>query len=293
MASGTAVNAGFTVAAGAIPVTGTVIYYGGSNTVIFAPDGNLAGSTTYTATITAAVKDLEGNVMTADKVWTFKTGPAPVILGSAGDFVILAKSAVTNVPTSAITGDIGLSPANISAYSGFVYEFDFPYSFATSPEVTGKLYASNMLPDTPSKLATAVLDMQAAYTDAEGRTGADGTDLYGGNLDGQTFTPGLYKWTTAVTIPTNITLSGDGVWVFQIAGSLTLGSAASVILSGGAQAANVFWQVTEGATLGSPSHFEGIILSAESIALGDSATMNGRALSKSAVTLNKNIVSQP
>jgi len=148
-----------------------------------------------------------------------------------------------------------------------------------------------------SLLATAVSDMDNAYTDAAGRTTpAPTVDPFGGNIGGQTLAPGLYKWTTAVTIPTNVTLSGtnaDDVWIFQIASDLTVSNGVTVVLGGSAQAKNVFWQVGGQATLGATATFNGTILSQTSISLGAGAVLNGRALAKTTVTLNTNTVSRP
>jgi hypothetical protein len=137
--------------------------------------------------------------------------------------------------------------------------------------------------------------MLTAYTDAAGRPTPDYTELGTGNLGGKTLTPGLYKWTTNVTIPSAVTISGgaNDVWIFQISGNLIMSSAVNVTLSGGAQAKNIFWQVAGQATFGANSHFEGIILSMTGITLQTGASMNGRALAQTAVVLDKNIVKQP
>ena len=144
-------------------------------------------------------------------------------------------------------------------------------------------------------MTTAVSDMQTAYTDAAGRSNPDFLDLGAGELGGLTLTPGLYKFTTAVTISTDVTLKGgpNAVFIFQIPGTLTMSSAVVITLSGGVQAKNVFWQVAEGVTLGTTSHFEGIILGQTLIALQTGASINGRTLAQTAVTLEQNAVTQP
>jgi len=149
-----------------------------------------------------------------------------------------------------------------------------------------------------SFLTTAASDMDNAYTDAAGRTPPPANvDLgTGGNIGGQTLAPGVYKWTTAVTIPTSVTLSGtnaDDVWVLQIASDLTVSNGVTVILGGSAQAKNVFWQVGGQATVGTTATFNGTILSQTSISLGAGAVVNGRALAKTTVTLNTNTVTRP
>jgi hypothetical protein len=110
-----------------------------------------------------------------------------------------------------------------------------------------------------------------------------------------TLAPGLYKWSTGVTIPTDVTLSGspDDVWIFQIAGTLYISSAKSVILSGGAQVKNIFWAVAGAVTLGTTSVFNGNILCQTAIVLNTGATLNGRALAQTAVTLIANTIVKP
>ena len=110
--------------------------------------------------------------LAANTVWSFTTtgatsGLAVVDLGAAGNYVILAKTAITNIPTSAVTGDMGLSPAATSYITGFALTDATGY--ATSPQVTGKIYAADMADPTPINLTTAVENMITAYNDAAGR----------------------------------------------------------------------------------------------------------------------------
>jgi len=220
-------------------------------------------------------------------------GPTPVPLGTAGNYVILAKSGVANTPTSAITGDIGVSPIDHTGITGFpLTPPDATATFSTTPEVTGKLYASDYVSPTPNNLTTAIGDMMTAYTTAAGRTLPDYTELGAGNIGGLTLAPGLYKWGTGVLIPTSVTLSGtaNDTWIFQIAQGLTQSSATSITLTGGALAANVVWQVFGAVTIGTTAHFEGRILSQTSIVLGTGASVNGRLFAQTAVTLAGNAV---
>jgi hypothetical protein len=221
-------------------------------------------------------------------------GPAIVDLGMAGDYVILAKSASSSVPTSAVTGNIGLSPAAASFITGFSLVMDGSGTFATSAQVTGQVFAADYTVPTPSNLTTAVLNMETAYTDAAGRA-PDYVELGAGNIGGLTLPPAVYKWGTGVLVPTDVTLSGgpNDVWIFQIAQNLTLSSATQIILSGGARPENIFWQVFGAVELGTTSHFEGIILSQTSIVVNTGATANGRFLAQTAVTLDSNAVTQP
>jgi hypothetical protein len=212
---------------------------------------------------------------------------APVNLGEASNFTILAESEITSTGNTSITGNVGLSPAAASYITGFGLIMSSNNQYATSTLVNGKVYAADYSNPTPAMLSLAVLDMQSAYTNAADRPDPKAIGLGNGNLGGMTVTPGLYKWTTGVTIPTNLILSGSSssVWIFQISGGLTVGSGAHVILTGGAQAKNVFWQVGSGVTLGTDSSFSGTILSKTLIAMDSGASLNGSALAQTAVTL--------
>jgi hypothetical protein len=224
-------------------------------------------------------------------------GQAPVDLGMAAPFVILTKTGVTNVPTSAITGDIGTSPISSTAITGFSLVLDSTGTFSKSSQVNGKIYAANYTSPTPTNLTTAVANMQTAYTDAAGRSIPDFVNLYAGNLSGKTLAPGLYKYSTGVLITSDVTLAGpsDAVWIFQIAGNLTMGSGAKMLLSGGARAKNIFWQVGGGVgvEIGTTAHVEGTLLAAKAIHLRTGASLNGRALAQTAVTLAKNQIVIP
>lgn len=216
-------------------------------------------------------------------------GPAlsPVPLLSAGNFEVLAKSAITNVPTSVITGMMGVSPAAASTITGFALTLDGGGQFSTSAQVSGPILAADYAPTTPAALTQAVLDMQAAYTDAAGRV-PDVTGLSAGILNGITITPGVYKWTTGVSITGDITLAGDAssVFIFQISGVLSLAAAKNIILSGGVLPTNVFWQVAGNTAIGTGAHFRGVILDATDITLGAGALLTGKALAQTAVNFN-------
>ena len=216
-------------------------------------------------------------------------GPAPVNLGTAGNFVILTKTGITDVPTSKITGDVGTSPITGAA------------DLLTCTEVTGAVYSADAAGPAPcrvtdpARLTAAVLDMQNAYTDAAGRTSPDFTELGAGNIGGMTLRPGLYKWSTGVRMPTDVTLSGgpNDVWIFQISKNFKVSNGVAVHLSGGAQAKNIFWQLAGLATFGTTSHVEGIVLSKTMIAVQTGATIKGRLFAQTAVTLQMNVVKQP
>jgi Ice-binding-like len=224
-------------------------------------------------------------------------GPAAVNLGTAGNYVILAKTGISTTGTTSITGNLGISPAAASFITGFGLIADSSNTFSTSSLVTGKIYASDYVPPTPSIMTTAVSDMQTAYVDAAGRTNPDATELGAGNIDGMTLTPGLYKWGTGLNIPTGVTLDCQGnanaVFIFQVGQTLTVGNGAIVTLANGCQAKNIFWQVAGQTTLGTTANFEGIILDQTAIVLNNGATLQGRALAQSAVTLIANSVTSP
>ena len=216
-------------------------------------------------------------------------GPAAVDLGTSGNYVLLSKAGISTTGATKITGDIGVSPIAATAITGFGLVLDATGTFSRSTVVVGRVYAANYAVPTPSVLTTAVKDMQTAYTNAAGRP-ASVTGLGAGNIGGLTLAPGVYKWGTGVTIPTNVTLSGgkNDVWIFQIAGNLKISSAMKVILAGGAQAKNIFWQVAGATTLGTYSTFNGNVLDQTNIALQTGAVLNGRALAQTAITLDAN-----
>jgi len=217
-----------------------------------------------------------------------------VNLGSASGFAILAKSGISTTGTTVIAGDIGVSPADSTAMTGFGLVMDASNQFARSALVAGKVYAADYAPPTPVQMTQAVSAMETAYADAAGRTNPTATELGAGNIGGMTLAPGLYKWATGVTILSDVVLSGgtNDVWIFQIAQTLDVGSGARVVLTGGAEAQNVFWQVADQVTLGTTSEFKGNILCLSGIVLNTGATLNGRALAQTAVSLDANAVTK-
>ena len=217
------------------------------------------------------------------------TGPSPVDLGSAGNFAILAKTAIVDVPPSVITGDLGTSPITGAAITGL-----------TCAEVKGTIYSVDATGPAcrvtnPVLLAAAVSDMEDAYTNSAKITPPDYTNIGGGVIGGMRLAPGLYKFTTAVSIPTDLTLVGgaNDVWIFQIPGALNVAAGQHVWLTGGAQVKNVFWVVGGATTLGANSDFSGTILDKTAMTIGAGAALHGRALAQTAITMSGNTVTIP
>ena len=232
-----------------------------------------------------------GSADTADVA--ARRGPAPVVLGLAGNYVMLGQSEVRTVSTSIVTGDVGISPATSTAIVGF--SLTRAGTYWTSAMVTGKLYSVDNDTPTPSLLTTAITNMGAAYTDAATRPTPDSLNYLGGAIGGTTLTPGLYRWTSSVGFDADVTLSGgaNDTWIFQITGDLTSDSARHIKLSGGAKAKNVVWQVAGLVALGTTSHFEGVILCKTGITLKTGASINGRLLAQTAVIIDSSTVAQP
>jgi len=265
------------------PVAGTVAYDIVSHIATFAPSSALTPSTFYSAAITTGAKDLAGNSLANEYDWSFTTaatttGQAGIVLGTAGNFAVLAGSTVTSTGATTVNGDLGVSPG--TAVTGF------PPGI-----VNGAIHAGD------SAAAQAELDLTTAYNEAAGRT--VGAVTVAGNLGGLTLTPGLYKSTSSLEISSgDLTLDAQGnanaVFIFQIASTLTTTAGRQVILSGGAKAANIIWQVGSSATLGTTSVFKGTIMADQSITLATGATLDGRALARiAAVALDSNVVTAP
>jgi hypothetical protein len=275
----TITGATFTVRQGETPIAGVVSYTNGTAT--FTPAHVLDLSLQYTATITTVATDEQGNPLERNYVWSFTTGAcslAPVDLLSAGNFAVLAGSTVTSTGPTSVTGDLGVSPG--TAVTGFP---------------PGNLIGAQHAGDPTA--GQGIADLTTAYNDAAGQTLC--AVAKAGNLGGQTLAPGLYKSTSSLEVTSgDLTLDAQGdqdaIFLFQMASTLTTTSGRQVILSGGAKAANVFWQVGSSATLGTTSAFQGTIMADQAISVGTGATLTGRLLARiAAVTLDSNTIVKP
>lgn len=216
---------------------------------------------------------------------------SPVNLRTAAAFAVLAKSGITNIPTSDLVGDLGVSPIAAAAITGMPLTLDASGDFSTTPQVTGRVFASDYAHGTPAMLVQAVTDMETAYTDAASRA-PDFVEFAAGLLSGNVLQPGVYKWSTGVAISDDITLEGDvsSVFIFEIAGVLSLAGAKHILLSGGVLPSNVIWQVAGNTAIGVGADFQGIILDFTDITLGAGATMTGRCFAQTAVNFASNVL---
>jgi hypothetical protein len=209
-----------------------------------------------------------------------QSGPAPVFLGSAGTFAALSYAGVTNTGNSVVTGDLGTYPT--ASCTGL----PTPCTGNGPGQVNGTIYDADVVAQ------HAQASLLIAYNDAAGRTTAPTT--VAGDLGGKTLTPGLYKSTSTLAITGTLTLHGSGVYIFQIASALNVATGGTIVLSGGATADNVFWQVGSSASLGTTANFAGTIMALASVTLGSGARLNGRALALNGdVTLIDNSITVP
>lgn len=294
----TITTASFTLMNGVTPVSGTVNYSG--TTANFTPDVDLLSGITYTATITTGAENLSGVATANDYVWKFSTGasvsvgPGIVNLGTSGNFAVLAKSGISTTGVTSITGDIGVSPATSTAISGFGLIMDASNTYAITSMVTGKVYASNYSAPTPAYITTAISDMENALTTAMGMTLSVINELGAGDISGMTLTSGLYKWGTGLLITgAGVTLTGgpNDTWVFQVSDDFTVNG--DIVLSGGAQAKNIYWVTETQALLAGNINFSGNIIAKTLISLNAGTHVNGRLLSQTAVTLNAATIVKP
>lgn len=237
-----------------------------------------------------------------DAVGAACTGGADCVpLGTAGNYTILAMSGVTTTGTSAITGHVGSASA-ASSTTGFSETLDASGTFATSAQVTGRMYAIDYAEPTPTELTTATAtDATAAFNDADNvkQVGVGNLDRgTAGNITAEEFGPGVYEWSAggiAVDAAGVVTLTGNAtdVWVFKIPAGITMGSGATVTLAGGALPQNVFWRTGGVVALDTTANLKGIVLSGSSVTLADGASVNGRLIASTGVTLIGNAITRP
>ncbi len=287
----------FTLSQGANAVTGIVTYSG--TMASFTPSANLLSGNTYTATITTGAKNLAGTPLANNYVWTFSTGahsgPIAPNLNSVARFGIIAGVGVSNDAGYSVINnmDVGIYPGDRSSVTGF----------PPAKINNGAIYAADDLTPTgtAAMLKQAKLDLTAAYNYAAGASNPAPATV-SGDQGGKTLTPGIYTSTSTLEIMNgDLTLDAKGdvnaVWIFQIASAFTTvgGSGGNVILSGGAQAANVYWQVASSATIGGYTSFYGNIMAYTSITMGGYAVATGRmlAINAAVVMTSTNTINKP
>jgi len=234
-----------------------------------------------------------------------------VDLGTAANYAILTKTGISTVPNSSITGNIGVSPAAGTYMTGFSFTADSSGEFSRSSQVTGRAFAPTDSPPTPAVLNVAVSDMETAYNDASQRANTQGFNIGGGNIGGMTLTPGVYTFFTDININSDLTFNGgtfvdininsditfnggaDNVFILQTTGKLMQAASTKVILSGGAQAKNIFWQVADAVRVGSSAEMQGILLAKTSVEFVTGSSLTGRVLAQTACTLQKATITQP
>lgn len=244
--------------------------------------------------VNSAVNDLESATSTfnANKKYGNKV-VMKIDLGLSDEFVILTKTGVSTTGTTSVVGNIGVSPVSASYITGFGLIVDSGNEFSTSSLVTGNIYAADYAVDTPNYLTTAIADMSTAYNDGVGRT-ADYTELYTGDLSGKTLTTGVYMWSNDVLVNTDLTLNGSStdVFIFQIAGTLTMAANTQITLTGGLLPENIYWVVANTVAIGTGSDFKGIVLSMTNVSMGTGSTIMGMIYAQTNVALDATVVTK-
>jgi hypothetical protein len=237
-------------------------------------------------------------------------GTPPVELGAAGNYVILAKSGISTVSDSNISGDdiitkavstsdssiygdVAVSPIAATAMTGFDMVLDSSGQWSTSSQINGKAYADDYATPTRSDLTTAVSDMETAYTDAAGRPNTDAArkNVGGGDISGEILTPGVYTFDTDIHFSADIAFQGgvDDVFILQTTGNLAQAQNTKVNL-GGVQAKNIFWQVAGNVKVGVNAQLQGVILTKTDVAFLKGSSLNGRVLAQTACNLHNALI---
>ena len=287
----------FLLSDGTTMLSGQVAYSG--NTASFTPDSLLRSGTTYTATITTGAMDLSGTPMDVPYEWEFTTvnplGPGAVDLAGVARFGIIAGVGVSNQAGFSVINnlDVGIYPGVRSSVVGF------PPAVVNN----GAIYcADDLIPaGTNAMLQQAKLDLVAAY-DFAAAASTPAPQTVSGDLGGTTLAPGIYTTASTLLIQSgDVTLDAQGdqnaVWIFQIASALTTvgGAGGNVILTGGAQAKNIYWQIGSSATIGDFTNFYGNVLALQSITMNSGAVATGRMLARNgAVVMSSgNTINKP
>jgi hypothetical protein len=233
------------------------------------------------------------------------TPEGKVDLQTAGDYAILAKSGISTVPNSIITGNIAVSPIAATAMTGFSLTLAPTGDYSTSTQVKGTstATAASYGGDVAKALTTAVSDMETAYTDAAGRVNPDaarinlGAGILGGAFGGPTapLTPGVYTFGSDVLITKEIFFDGTAqdIFIIQISGNLVLDANLRVKLSSGALAKNIIWQVAGNVKVMAGAHMEGILLVKTDVLFMTGSSLNGRVLAQTACNLQMATITQP
>ena len=293
------------------PLAGGTTLGGGS----FAPNTSVTVTAIANATYTFTNWTDGALIVSSNSVYTFPLAvnktlvanftpiavvcPTVVDLGLSGNFAIFAESGISTTGVTLITGDIGVNPVTATAITGFGLILPPGGAFSTSSLVVGKVYAPDYAAPSPVNMVTTSGDMHTAYTTANGLVvPAPTNEFMAGNLNGQTLTKGIWKWSSGVSITNGIVLDGGGdncaTFIFQIAQNLTVANSAIITLQNGAQAKNIFWVVAgSGAVLGTDVNFQGNILCKTLISVNTGGKVTGRLLAQTAVTLNAATVVKP
>jgi hypothetical protein len=285
----------FIIKQGTTSVAGIISYSG--STVTFTPSANLLSDATYTGTITTGAKNVAGTFLANDYVWTFSTvahlGPTAPDLKTAARFGILAGVGISNDAGPSVINnlDVGISPGALSSVSGF----------PPATIVGGAIYAADAGGATTTMLTLAKQELTDAYNFAAAAT-LPAPAVAPADLGGKTLAPGIYYSTSTMLLQNgDLTLDGQGdanaVWIFKVGSAFTSvgGAGGNVILAGGAQAKNVYWQISSSATIGDYTTFYGNILALSSITMGSHSVATGRMLARNAaVTLTStNTINKP
>ena len=203
---------------------------------------------------------------------------APVGLGTAASFAVLAGQSISNTGASVVTGDMGVAPG--TSVTGV------PPLVLTG----GALHVADAVAD------QAQSDLTTAYNSAAGRSTV--TDVTGQDLGGKTFTSGVVSHTSGMQLTGTVTLDAQGdpsaVFIFKAVSTLITAPNATVSLINGASPCNVYWQVGSSTTLDTGTTFVGTVMSLTSATLATGATVQGRVLARNgSVTLDTNVITRP